>query len=63
MTEAYLIVDNALASTVSEHWQVIRSSPWDDSGLLFIAIQHPTGGVYDLVLDENGPRLKPDADV
>lgn len=63
MNEAYLIVDNSLQSLVAAHWPVLRVSEWDDSGLLFMAIQHDRGGVYDLVIDESGVRLKPDADV
>lgn len=63
MAEAFIVVDSALESTVRQRFTVNRVTEWDDSGLVLMAIQHECGGVYDLVVDEEGVRLKRDADV
>lgn len=49
---AYVVVSSDLELVVGANWRV-----------RFMAIEYDQAGVFDLVMEESGPRLKPDADV
>lgn len=60
---AWAIVDRSLVDVIAVHWPIERVTEWNDAGHVLVVFRHERMGVYDLVIDGDGVRLKPDADV
>jgi hypothetical protein len=65
---ATTVVTEELADTLwgREDFILIDTTVWDDDGKVFLEFIHPDapdGRHVDVILDEEGLRFKPDADV